>query len=58
MAKLCELVDEATNQCLSWVDYSFLPELTATDRDIILIWTISIFAVVFAVKKIGRLFGS
>lgn len=58
MAKLCELVDEATNQCVTWVDYSILPELTATDRDALLLWMISIFAVVFAVKRLARLFGS
>lgn len=57
MAKVCEIVDEATLQCLKWVDFSLLPELTTADRDYLLLWSISIFATVFIVKMIRRLFG-
>lgn len=57
MAKVCEIVDEATNACLKWVDFTLLPILTAAERDQLLLWSISIFATVFIVKKISRLFG-
>lgn len=36
---------------------SILPDLSAADRDAILLWMVSIFAVVFIVKRIRRMFG-
>ena len=42
--------------CTEWQEASFLPELTGADRDVILQWAIGIFALVFVVKKIMRLF--
>lgn len=56
MSKVCEIVDEVTLACLEWVDFSYLPTLTGEDRDMILQWTIGIFAVVFVVKKLSRFF--
>ncbi len=42
--------------CTEWVEDSFLPQLTASDRDILLQWVIGIFALIFVAKKILRLF--
>lgn len=48
---------EGTAQvCMEWQESKFLPELTAQDRDSILEWTIGIFALVFVVRKIMRMF--
>lgn len=57
MAKVCEIVDDATLLCLKWVDYSLLPTLTTADRDQLLLWTIGIFSTVFIVRMIRRVFG-
>ena len=57
MSKVCEIVDQATLACLKWVDFSLLPTLTTADKDHLLKWTIGIFATVFVVKMIRRLFG-
>lgn len=57
MSKVCEIVNEATLECLKWVDFSLLPVLTVADRDHLLKWAIGIFATVFVVKMIRRLFG-
>lgn len=37
---------------------SILPDLSAADRDAILVWIASIFAVVYAVKRIRRMLGA
>ena len=42
--------------CTEWQEASFLPDLTGADRDVILQWTIGIFALVFVVRKIMRFF--
>lgn len=43
--------------CQTWVEsQSFLPDLTNSDRDSLLLWMISCFVIVFTVKKIIRLF--
>lgn len=42
--------------CIEWQEASFLPELTGADRDAILQWTIGIFALVYVVRRIVRLF--
>ena len=42
--------------CTEWQEASFLPELTGADRDVILLWAIGIFALVFVVRKIMRFF--
>lgn len=51
------------NTCKEWEvleiqQTSILPELTASDRDSILFWMISIFAVVFVVKRLRRFLGA
>ena len=55
MAFLCEEVNSATNECLKWVEHSFVPTLTTADRDTLILWAVSIFVVVFVVKQIQRL---
>lgn len=37
---------------------SLLPDLSAADRDAILFWFVSIFAVVYVVKRLRRMLGS
>jgi hypothetical protein len=67
MAYVCETLSSPaiiTGQqtCNKWTVYvppstSILPELTAAERDDMLLWFIGIFAVVFIVKAIRRLLG-
>jgi hypothetical protein len=68
MAYVCETLSSPafiTGQqtCNKWVvleqqqSNSFLPTLTAAERDDMLLWFIGIFAVVFIVKAIRRLLG-
>ena len=35
-----------------------IPELTSAERDVLLSWIISIFALVFVVKRLRRMYGS
>ena len=66
MAYVCETLSSPafiTGQqtCNKWTVYvppstSILPELTAADKDSLLIWFIGIFVVVFTLKKILKLF--
>lgn len=51
--------------CNHWVEMpvqaetpkqSLIPDLTAADRDAILYWIISLFAVVFVVKRLRQMF--
>lgn len=56
MAKVCEIVDETTKGCLQWTDFSLVPELTASDRNELIVWAVGIFAVVFVVRQIMRFF--
>ncbi|AXH78061.1 MAG: hypothetical protein [Inoviridae sp.] len=42
--------------CTEWQESTLLPDLTTADRDILLSWAIGIFALVFIVRKIMRLF--
>ncbi|MGL5404648.1 MAG: hypothetical protein ACRC9I_13050 [Acinetobacter sp.] len=67
MAYVCETLSNPafiTGQqtCNKWVvleqqqSNSFLPNLTAADKDSLLIWFIGIFVVVFTLKKILKLF--
>ena len=45
--------------CTKWVvqqSTNILPELSAADRDNLLLWMIGIFIVVFTLKKLLRLF--
>ena len=66
MAYVCETLSSPaiiTGQqtCNKWVvleqqqSNSFLPNLTAADKDSLLIWFIGIFVVVFTLKKILKL---
>lgn len=43
--------------CMEWQEASFLPDLTTADRDIILQWTIGLFALVYVIRRIVRMFG-
>lgn len=43
--------------CIEWQEASFLPDLTTADRDIILQWTIGLFALVYVIRRIVRMFG-
>lgn len=64
MAYVCETLSSPailTGQqtCTKWVvqqNTNILPELSAADRDILLMWMIGIFIVVFTLKKLLRLF--
>lgn len=58
MAYECKTLDmtASTPVCTEWQEASFLPELTNAERDQILLWTVMIFALVFAGKKLLRLF--
>ncbi len=67
MAYICETLSSPaflTGQqtCNKWVvleqqqSNSFLPNLTAADKDSLLIWFIGIFVVVFTLKKKLKLF--
>ena len=65
MAYVCETLsspETTTGQqtCNKWVEQqqsnSFLPNLTAADKDALLTWFIGIFVVVFTLKKILKLF--
>ena len=67
MAYICETLSNPafiTGQqtCNKWVvleqqqSNSFLPNLTAADKDALLTWFIGIFVVVFTLKKILKLF--
>ena len=66
MAHICEQLSSPniiTGQqtCEIWSVYvppssSMLPNLSAADRDAMLLWFVSIFAVVYVVRSIIRLF--
>ncbi|WP_455803222.1 hypothetical protein, partial [Acinetobacter guillouiae] len=55
MAFLCEEINTQTNECLRWVEHSFVPTLTTADRDTMILWAVGIFAIVFVAKQIQRL---
>ncbi len=62
MAYICEkLVNEGAHLvCSEWVVFTassgFLPELSTTDKDDMLLWMLGIFIVVFTVKQLKKLF--
>lgn len=66
MAWVCKELsnpDEITHfqTCIDWEQQqqaSILPDLSAADRDAILLWIVSIFAVVYVVKRIRRMLGA
>lgn len=53
---VCKTLDPVTVQCLEWTEQTFVPYLSASDRNEILIFAVSCFALVFAVKQILRMF--
>lgn len=71
MAYVCETLSTpafitGTQTCQKWVllehpesnsNVSVIPDLSAADRDAILLWMVGIFAVVFVVKRIQRMLG-
>ena len=65
MAYICETLstpDLTGHQtCSNWVAYQpssgFLPTLTTADRDVLIIYFISAFVVVFTVQMLRKLFG-
>ncbi len=54
MAKVCQILDEAKNACSLWVEPSIFPGFTATDRTLLIVWSICIFAVVFVEYRLMR----
>ena len=68
MAYVCETLSSPaiiTGQqtCNKWTVYvppstSILPELTAADKDNLLLWMIGIFIVVFTLKQLRKMFGA
>lgn len=58
MAKVCEVVDELTNQCEKWADFTYLiPPLSIEEAIQISIPIGICFATVFAVNMFKRLLG-
>lgn len=53
---LTQIQSGTAQVCTEWQEASFLPELTGADRDLILQWAIGIFALVFIVRRIVRMF--
>ncbi|ENV08275.1 hypothetical protein F966_03338 [Acinetobacter higginsii] len=54
----CASVDEATNQCLQWVEFSIIPTLSNEARDALLIIVISTYFTVFVVRIVKGLIKS
>ena len=52
---VCQLIDEATNQCMHWVPFSIIPYLTDEARDVLLLICISSFISIMIVQFIKRL---
>lgn len=53
MAKMCEIVDQASMQCLKWVDYvqpTLMPKLTLEQGNLIGFACLMVFATVFVIK--------
>lgn len=58
MAKLCEKVDEVTQQCLLWIDYvPVIPELTTSTIAEVWGWFLGGLLLAWGFKKVIRLFG-
>lgn len=64
MSYVCDQITEieGSHVCSKWVELNlntgFLPELTSQQRDEIIIWMVSIFAVVYVVKRLRRFLGA
>ena len=58
MAYVCKELQNSNGvqTCVQWVEQTFVPTLSTADRDELLLYAISIFAVVFVVRQIMRLF--
>lgn len=52
---VCQLIDEATNQCMHWVPFSLIPLLTDEARDVLLLICISSFISIMIIQFIKRL---
>lgn len=52
---VCQLIDEATNQCLQWVPFSIIPSLTDEARDQLLLIMISTYISVLIVRSVKGL---
>ena len=58
MSKVCEVVNELTNQCDKWVDFTyFLPPLSIEDAVRLSVPIGICFATVFGINVIKRLLG-
>jgi len=64
MAYICEDLGNSPETgepvCLKWVAYvphNIVPELSAADRDTLLLWMLGLFVTVFVVKMIRKLLG-
>lgn len=59
MAYVCESLQQQPNglqTCIQWTEQTFVPSLTNADRDTMIFWAVGIFAVVFGVRKLLKLF--
>lgn len=43
--------------CISWVEQSYVPPLSDADRDVYLAYIFSLFAFVWSVKRVIKMFG-
>lgn len=56
-AELSTPIEGQTQTCVAWAEYSpVLPPLTKAEADQILLWFISLLAIVVTVKQLKRFF--
>lgn len=62
MVWVCSELSSDKKTCETWSvlehENSFIPELSAQQRDEIIYWMIGIFAVAYVVKRIRRMLGA
>lgn len=52
---VCQSINEATNQCLQWVPFTLIPELTDEARDQLLLIVISMYLSVLVIRLVKRI---
>ncbi|WP_151788780.1 hypothetical protein [Acinetobacter ursingii] len=55
--QLSQPTAEGVQTCLEWTEQNFVPPLSNADRDYMLGWIFSIFALVWGIKRVIRLVG-
>ncbi|HFF4346871.1 hypothetical protein J8Z72_04195 [Acinetobacter nosocomialis] len=55
--QLSQPTADGVQTCLQWSEQSYVPPLSDADRDVILAWIFSIFALVWGIRRVFRLFG-